>query len=188
MRGVEGNVGRDRELRRVQADAARFGAGDGIAAAVIVTVELCSGMRSPGGGAADTLYCALPAPVMPLIDQFRLALPLLLTVKVFGVGAVPPQLAEKARDVGATEGPPPMLAPESGSGDGRAAQSVPVAVMVMAPCVARRGGREGGRRRSGFRHRESKSWRSKWRMVRARSPAHPRRASRWPPRCRSSSR
>src|SRR5580704_6402177 len=92
-------------------------------------------MSVPGGGEAVTVYCPLPGPVTLLIDQTRFALPLLLIVKVCEAGAAPPQLAANARDVGETAGPPPMLAPESGKGEGRGAQSVPVALMVIDPVL-----------------------------------------------------
>ena len=131
---VEGHVRRDDELRRVgrgrqvRSRRGNRGGGDGDRRAL-------SGHEEAGGGAADTLYCALPAPVTPLIDQLRLALPLLLTVKVCAAGAAPPQLATNEREVGVTAGPPPMLAPESGRGAGGAAQT-PVAVIVMLPVLA----------------------------------------------------
>ena len=101
-----------------------------------VTVELAFGARSPGGGAADTVYCASPGPVTPLMAQFMLAVPLLVTAKVCDAGAAPPHVAAKARDVGATDGPPPTPNAESGSGEGRGAQRAPVAVMPSVPVVA----------------------------------------------------
>src|SRR5580658_1794535 len=111
-------------------------AGEGIASAMTVMVELAPGARVPGGGSAVTVYWPAPEPTGPanaqLMSTFGLAF---LTAKVSDSGAVPPQVAGKDRALGVTSGPPPIALPESGTPSGRGAHKTDDVKSVSSPTV-----------------------------------------------------
>jgi hypothetical protein len=114
-----------------------FGAGDGIACAVTLTVANAPGMSCPGGGKVVTEYCDAPAPVGPLIDHEKLAIPSFRTMNDCSPGAAPPHVAENESDEGVIVGPPPSPFPESAMDAGSAPQTDPVAaVIVMLPVTS----------------------------------------------------
>jgi hypothetical protein len=123
------------------AEGAGFETGDGIAAAVTVTVANVPGMSSPGTGLADTVYCEAPGPVGPLIAQVMSAVPSFRTTKDCGTGAALPQVARNGSDDGVIVGPPPSPLPETKMGEGSGPQMAPVAAIIamlpVTPLTAR---------------------------------------------------
>jgi len=62
-------------IAAANAEGDAFGTGVGIAAALTMTVANAPGMRSPGAGFEDGVYCAAPGPAGALIAHVRSAVP-----------------------------------------------------------------------------------------------------------------